>query len=66
MIQEPERLVLEFTSDHKSLGLPFGEFLGEHWCNRMGEILSKSESLSEEQKHQIQEIGVILELDGGE
>lgn len=66
LVQELECLVLEFMSDYKRLGLPFGEFLREHWCNRMDEILSKSESLSEEQKHQIQEIGVILELDGGE
>lgn len=66
LVEELECLVLEFTSDYKRLGLPFGEFLREHWRNRMNEILSKRESVGEEQKHQIQEIGVVLELDGGE
>jgi hypothetical protein len=60
-IQELECLVRDFVSDYQRLSLPFETFLREHWCVRMHEVLSKKKTLSEEEKNQIREIGVVLE-----
>jgi hypothetical protein len=60
-IQELECLVRDSVSEYQRLSLPFEIFLREHWCVRMHEVLSKKKTLSEEEKNQIREIGVVLE-----